>query len=504
MRKSILALGMGIAFGSLLLHSAALAQPGTDDGEGDAASGAQAVVAPSDPTAARVQELENRETQRQAALDAALQRIEQLEQGAQAAQQAATERAAQEAEEEAARAAAAEEAEEQSGPTVRPLASMLTRFEHREGYTALGRPGTGCVSGDNDCIRYRARVGMQISDLRVSDEVIASVRFLPQVTGNWAMGSPATSGGVNHPNVGLYEGYLRLAIDSMVKLDVGRFLMAYGEHLAIGTLGWHPAARSFDGARMRIQPDSDGIWVDAFWTMLNEGGTDSFGDADRSFYGVYAGLGPALLDGMDLDLYALALQQNATAGTDWSLRVTIGGRFRYRVEIVDMRVETGLQVGRDSSSAGITAGHVDGEVGLNLADNRFRLGLEGQFASGNNATTSDNEAYNQLFPTAHAFLGLMDITGGRSNVASGVLHLMARPIPQLAFKLDVHVFARPEVGAGQDNLFGGEGDLNVIWTPGAGFRVRGLYGLFIPNEGFFGPGADPAHYLELELAYTLN
>jgi len=494
----------------LLSAQTAQAQPPTESSE---TADEEATPPPaSDQLANRIQDLEARDNAREERLSAALERVAELEQGAaQAEESAAAERAARVAATEAA-AEAAEAPEENSGPTLRPLASMVTRFEHREGYTQIGRPGTGCVAFDNDCIRYRARVGVLIPDLNVGDDIVAAIRFLPQVTGNWSFGG--TSGGVAHPTVGLYEGSLSLAIDEVVRLDIGRFAMAYGEHVVIGTLGWHPAARSFDGARMRIQPTAGGLWVDAFWTMLTEGGTGDFGNFDRYFYGIYAGLGPALAEGMDLDVYALGLQDNDSvdamtgAQIPWSLRITLGSRFRYRVEMIDMRLEGGMQVGQMGrpglDSALILAGHVDAEVGLNLADNLVRVSLEGVFASGDDPTTADtNEAYNHLFPTAHAFLGLADVTGGRSNVGSGVLHLMAKPLPQLTIKLDTHLFMRPEAG-GLDNLLGGEGDLNVIWTPGAGFRVRGMYGLFIPNEGFWGAGIDPVHYLEIEVGYTLN
>ncbi len=528
MRWSIRILG-ALAVPAWLLFSTqtGLAQPPAEDS--DTGDEVAPVPAASDALANRVRELEARDEAREQRMNAALERVAQLERDAiQAAAHAAEEQAAADAAAAAeAEADAAEPEEESSFPEIRPLASMVTRFERREGYTQLGRRAPGCVPGDSDCLRYRARVGIEIPNLRVSDDVIALVRFLPQVTGNWAGDTAApTSGGTNVPTVGMYEGFLSLNIAQTVRVDIGRFSMAYGEHLIIGTLGWHPAARSFDGARMRIQPDEDGIWVDAFWTLVREGGLDTFGDFDRSFYGLYAGLGSAIGEGVELDVYALGLQENNSvdmvgAQVPWTLRVILGSRFRYRVGMVDMRAEGALQTGRQGRPGAdpslILAGNIDAEIGLNFADNRFRVGVEGVFASGDDPTTDNNEANANLFPTGHAWLGLMDVTGARTNIGSGVLHLMAKPHPQLVIKLDTHIFMRPEAAAGVggtvDNFLGGEGDLNIIWTPGAGFRVRGLYGLFIPNGGYtpnnpsrdtWGPGTDPVHYIEVELSYTLN
>lgn len=416
------------------------------------------------------------------------------------------------------------------GPSFRPVASLFTRFEHREGYTQLGATAPGCLPGDGDCIRYRARVGMVVAPLRVADELTASIRFLPQIAGYWAMPTialgpggpttPSTSGGVFDPTLGIHEASLILQVGQAVRVELGRFEIVYGEHLTLGNLDWHPNGRAFDGARARIQPDANGVWVDALWSILSEGNLPTFGQNDRYFYGVYAGLGPAIADGFGLDVYALALQSNdsvdATTGEQrgFALRATIGGRVRHRVDLVDFRAETALQVGHEGAWIGgatpqaartIVAGHFDGEVGLSFAEDRFRVALEGAYASGDDPTTADvNEAYDQLFPTAHAWLGLSDVMGARTNVVTGVLHLTGKPIPQLQINLDVHVFGRPERGAAADNYAGTEGDLHVIWRPGAGFRARAMYALFVPNGGFFAMGTDPVHYLEVEVGYVLE
>lgn len=467
----------------------------------------------------RVEQLEARARERDAELAAAAARAEELESGATSAEPAPE----QEPE--------AEPAAAPAGPELRPLASLFTRFEHREGYTQLGATAPGCLPGDGDCIRYRARVGAVLAPLRIADEVTASVRFLPQIAGHWAMPTlalgpggpttPPTSGGTFDPALGIHEASLILQVGQPVRVEIGRFEMIYGEHLTIGNLDWHPTARAFDGARARIQPDANGVWVDAFWTILSEGNLPSFGQNDRYFYGVYAGLGPAIAEGLALDAYALFQQSNdatdATTGEErgFALRTTIGGRVRHRVDIVDFRAETALQVGHQGATTmggvmtqgarTILAGHFDGEVGLSFAENRFRVALEGAFASGDDPTTPDvNEGYDQLFPTAHAWLGLSDVMGARSNVVTGVLHLTGKPIPELQINLDVHGFARPERGAAADNYAGTEGDLHLIWRPGGGFRGRAMYALFVPNGGFFAMGTDPVHYLEVEVGYVLE
>ena len=458
----------------------------------------------------RLRALEAREAAREDALAAALARVAELEASAVVGAESFPEESRP-------------EVEEERGPTLRPLASLVTRFEHREGYDALGASGPGCLPGDSDCVRYRARAGFETTPLRVGEGIRAAVRFLPQVAGYWALPAfalapapdgPSTSGGVFDPTLGLHEGVLTLRLGEAARVELGRFEMSYGEHLLIGNLDWHPNARAFDGGRVRVQPDEGGVWVDAFWTLITEGGLADFAGGDRSFYGVYAGLGPALGGDVELDAYALGLQTNDAPDPsgelrEWSLVVTLGGRARGRVDQVDLRLEAGFQTGRrgdvrPADPALVLAGQVDGEVGLNLLGDRLRLSLEAAWASGDDPSSSPMEGWTQLFPTAHAFLGLSDVMGGRTNVATAVSSVEVKPLPELQITLDVHGFLRPR-GPG-DTFAGAEGDLHLIWKPGAGLRLRAMYALFVPNAGFWAPGgvADPVHFLEVEVAYLLQ
>ena len=475
----------------------------TPDDTQDDGAGAEALGDPDDATdgqggagsgglEARLAELEQRDAARQQELDATRQRLDELE-------RARAEEAIEETAEAVADAA-------NTDPTLRPLASMFTRFEHREGYAMLGAGNPGCFPGanDGDCLRYRARLGLEVGNLRIADGVVGAVRFQPQAVGFW---SP--SGGLAHPNLELYEGSLVLALGDMVRLEVGRFPMVYGEHLVIGSLGWHPSARSFDGARLRLQPEENGWWIDFFWTMINEGGPGSFGDGDQYFYGVYAALGPLLGQGFALDVYGLARQENDRPDPfggimDWSLRVHLGGRFRYRIGLLDLRVETGMQIGRQGMSRPldaelIIAGHFDGEVGLNFLDDHLRIWGVGFFASGDDPSTPELEGYDHLFPTAHKFLGLSDVIGPRNNIYGGSFGISGRPIDQLTLRADGFIFGRPQVTILADNYVGFEGDLQVIWNPGAGLTLRGLYAFFVPNAP-----TDAVHYIEVQFGYQLN
>ncbi len=542
---------LGCALGaSMCVGSTALAQP-PQPGSGDTAPPPEqaAEVPPPGPSVeARLAALEAQSQARATELEEARARVAALE---------------------AAAAAAAATPAAPTGPTLRPLAYMMTRFEHREGYDALGSTRAlqtvGCYGGvgmtptlaDSDCIRYRARAGFEITNLTLGPDVSAVIRFLPQVAGYWALpgfgvavpggiGASSSGGGVD-AMLGLHEGSLALQLGPVVRAEIGRFEMNYGEGVVIGNLDWHPNGRAFDGARVHITPQPSSYWIDAFWTLVNEGHAVSltgapanagFGQADQYFYGLYAGLGP-LLDARPttaLDVYALFRQTNNRLATDamgmttereWSLRATIGSRFRYRIDAVDVRVEGAFQTGREGAARAVTggfgsaqtvlAGIALGEVGVYAVEDRLRFALEGSYGSGNapctgaGCTDSIQEGYDTLFPTAHAFLGFTDVMGHRTNSAAGAFHFSGRPVDQLVINLDWHVFVVPERAAGiASNYAGQEGNLAVLWTPFPGLRGRVMYGVFLPETAAWRPvGAanyttGPVHFLEVELLYVIR
>jgi len=131
----------------------------------------------------------------------------------------------------------------------------------------------------------------------------------------------------------------------------------------------------------------------------------------------------------------------------------------------------------------------------------LNLSLEGAFATGDDSTTDIDSQYSQLFPTAHAFLGLTDVMGARSDMIQGVLHVAVRPAANLVIKWDAHAFARAESG----RYIGFESDMHLIWKPLPGFRFRTMYGVFVANTEFIGPmESGLAHFFEVEAAYNFQ
>jgi hypothetical protein len=371
-----------------------------------------------------------------------------------------------------------------------------------------------------DTIFYRARVSLASAPLDLGGGLSSSVYFEPQASGAYDVGGELSDVGLD-----LHQGFLSL-MSARCKLDVGRFELAYGEHLVLGSVPWHQTGRAFNGGRIHIASSPESAYLDLFVTLLDEGKLDGalqrpgksyIGSRDQYFVGAYAGIGPAL-GKLDFDVYLLSkiwfggplttmatndlgeMITNTVDG-DPAARLTLGARVKHDLGVADYRIEAGIQTGAmqiDDNTPKVFAYQADAEIGLK-ASGSFRIAAHGFVASGDDPETAANTAWDQLFPTAHKFLGLTDVFGPRSNVAGGALHATLALTPALKAVLDGHTFFRPEPAAGNKSYAGSEVDVGLAYAVAPSLVLRGLYGVFIPSKS--GPfGTDELqHYLEVEL-----
>lgn len=396
-------------------------------------------------------------------------------------------------------------AQEPTGTPAGPLSvggSFWSRYEHRTGYESLGASRGRFVEGDFAV--FRARLDLRTRLLELDGGWRAQAVFSPQADGFWGQ-QPTT---VSTANLGIYRGYLSLSRDGL-SLDVGRFDMNYGDALVIGDLRWHQTGRSYDGARTRVS--GDGWWVDGFFTQLDDGlrnalgetrGNPAFLDGDVFFTGIYASLGGLIGEATTVEPYLLGQiwPKRSSDGARPAIQGTAGLRALQRFGPVDLRLEGGAQFGRrrvELDNPDVLAFAADAEAGLTVARG-LRLSLEAAYASGDDPGSGTVEGWDQLYPTGHKWLGLMDIIGPRTNVASGVFHARFGSGP-FGLKLDVHSFLRPETADDQDAFAGVESDLQARYRFGDPVLLRAMYALFVPGSAFAGD-PDPAHYAELQLS----
>jgi hypothetical protein len=409
-------------------------------------------------------------------------------------------------------------------PAVPPLkfgAFYFTRYEARSG----DLPVIGNRPLNADTIFYRARVSLASAPLDLGNGISSSVYFEPQASGAYDVGGELTDIGLD-----LHQGFLSL-IASRTKVDLGRFELAYGEHLVLGSVPWHQTGRAFNGGRIRIASSPESAYLDVFATLLDEGKLDGatqrpgksyIGSRDQYFVGAYAGLGPAI-GKLDLDVYLLSklsfggplttvsmddmgAMASKTIDTDPAARFTLGARVKQDVGALDYRLEAGVQLGAmqvDDKTPKVFAYQADGELGVK-AGSVFRVAAHGFIASGDDPETKTNEAWDQLYPTAHKFLGLTDVFGGRTNVAGAALHVTLAFTPTLKAALDGHTFFRPEPAMGKSSYTGSEVDVGLAWAIAPSLTLRGLYGAFVPSKKGAFATDEVQHYLEVELVQIIK
>lgn len=424
---------------------------------------------------------------------------------------------------------------EKTEPSLWPLkvgASFFVRPEVREGYDELGVSRGRFQEGDQTV--FRARLSLETNSLKLTDDIGAHAYFAPQASGQF--GTSGIGGTIGEANLGIYEGYFRVT-SKRLDFTAGRFAMNYGEAMVIGNLDWHQSGRAFDGLHAHYKMREG--YIDFFGTQLAEAwpaSTDPFLAGDTYFWGAYAGLGQLISETIDLDAYLLGLSATATeanpttGGTlqrDGATLFHLGLRFKQALAFFDYRFEGGVQAGETVGAVAVgpdpdgtlpavetLAYHADLELGVAPVEG-IRIAIGGLIASGDDPTTARNEGYNELFPTGHKFLGLMDVFGSRTNAASGYLKYNMGLTDSLALAVDGHLFARVEPNGldpallgpsnlgqvGGDNFAGGEVDTQLIQKIGKWVSVRGLYGIFIPNENHYAE-SDPAHYVEVQAGLT--
>jgi hypothetical protein len=445
--------------------------------------------------------------------------------------------------------------------------SYFTRYELRSGFDDLGISSVTARPRflEGDAVYYRVRFGIGTGLLDIGQGLKVGLQFTPQTAGVFGNlpNTPSAYAGTVDAQLGLHEGYARVQ-GAHARFDAGRFELNYGDSLLIGNLDWNEVGRSFDGARVRISKDSKdptGPWADVFATVLDEGrpdvprggildNTPGIGRGDVYLLGAYGAFGPAITKGLDLDGYSFVrawgtakdlkvTPSNAMSPTyrrENAAEATFGARAKQKIKFFDYRTELGVQTGSRPRSVplanamtpptqtvqdvNVLAYHADLELGVSFAEDKYRVSVEGIYASGDDPKTKNkDEGWNELYPTAHRYLGLSDAfaQGGqkRTNVASGVLHLTAAATKALTFQADGHVFARPERSAqffNERGFAGGEVDIAAVLVLAKGLKLRGTYAIFLPDSSLYhdvlptaagAKGADPVQFCELELRYDL-
>lgn len=367
-------------------------------------------------------------------------------------------------------------------PALKVHASLRPRLELRSGHL-FGEEAADVLYGPKvdsmDLFSQQSRVGVSLNHGQVHSR--ATVQFA-QV---W--GAPVNT--QLHPfPIQLYEGFIDYAFLSNLKLQAGRFEIAYGEERVLGSVGWSQVGRTWDGLRLKVGFGED-HFVHVFGARHIDGGAGTealVGDAYLSgVYSRFGKLGPVA----ELDIYALADTHFSDFDTDAAhqeMLFTFGVRSKTVVKAWDLVVEAAIQGGtrclRDvdgvclSESQDAFAWFAEAQSGYKFGQTRTFVG--GSVASGDNPDTETNEAFDQLYPTGHAHVGWMDFFP-RSNIVDIYAGVNTK-FEWMSFTLKLHEFQRLEP---EMVRLGNELDFQLTIPLSDSVAVDAGMGLFLAAEG---------------------
>lgn len=306
-----------------------------------------------------------------------------------------------------------------------------------------------------------------------------SIHVSPQAIKAWGADFPSgalSSGGVRHPEIQFFEAFLKYNLTSRLSLMVGRRGLSFGNELVVGTLGWANGGRSFDGVSAVYEGAK--IRAEGFFSQISDSGETNLQSNDHEFAGAYLEFhGQSVFD--TLESYLLYNDQpmgNLHFGT-------LGLRTIKTIQMVHLGFEGSYQFGSSLSNA------YQGDGFLGLKGNHWAFHVGYSLAG---------ENYEQLFPTAHKFLGFADLFG-RRNIQALRVHSSGQVIKGLKLSWDLHYFQRfnsdePVYGlVGQalgnatesnSNELGVESDLVLTYSFMGSSRLQLGWAAFQPGDYF--------------------
>ncbi len=355
-------------------------------------------------------------------------------------------------------------------------------------------------------------------DLDVEDQV--EVRVELQDVRNWGDEGNTLA---DTEGLDLNRGYFRVKNigDLDFRVDVGRFVMEYGDLRIIGNAEWGNVGRSFDGVRSRYR-EEDAYYADVFFTRIRDDGAGI--EEVQDFAGVYAGT-ESWIDGLDAEAYALWLRDGerlaGEEGVGRSSYVTLGTRWFGEQSGLDYTGEFAVQTGelRDDDLTAFALA-VEGGYTLEETTGKPRVSLEVAWASGDDdLDDGDAGTFQTLFPNGHLHLGDADVVAF-SNIFQVRAGAEVSPIEDVTFALDYHHFRlddeeggwfapqgmaviRPGAEGASDEL-GDEIDLRVRWQATGALAIEAGYAHFFPGEFVRDTGDDPSvdfAYLQADLRF---
>lgn len=324
---------------------------------------------------------------------------------------------------------------------------------------------------------------------------------------------------------GVHQGFAEVGFDQGY-VRVGRQEIAYGSERFLGPLDWASSARSFDGARVHINPIHK-IEFDAFGAILRGENVFVVGTPPSTTVGDYfvaSQLAYLHSPALRIEANYFYRHDGPTAALPMRLRnihaptIRLSGNVKEGLVRYDLEgmVQLGDQNGQDHFAYAFA-----GDVFVRLGE-ASRPTLDGGFSYATGASADgDVDELDNFFPTNHKLYGYMDLFGLR-NVISGHIGLTHR-IQSANLLLGVRAWeaflqttngnARWSNAVGQTLGTGQGGSRHLgtevdFWATYKPYQFLGFtagYSIFAPGAAADSMGhGDAQHWIWLQLDVTTN
>ena len=292
---------------------------------------------------------------------------------------------------------------------------------------------------------------------------------------------------------GFADIMIPLGEQANVTLRGGRQELLFGAQRLVGVSDFTNVRRTFDGGQGIIRI---GDWtISPFWAELVVVDKYKFNEStpDNKLFGIYS-TGPLHFLPVNLDLYWLGADNagvtiNGTSGRE--RRQTLGARTWGKIgqTNLDFEIEGAGQfgtVGRRDVAAGMFTTNLG--YTLPIPPLSPRVYLEFDYASGDGRPGGTVGTFNQLYPTAHSFLGYIDYIG-RQNIISPSAGVTLSPARDLTLSLQQYFFWRASDHDALYNKSGGvfrQGTVTTASYVGAELDLYAIYNFTRHLLGYVG------------------
>ncbi len=266
----------------------------------------------------------------------------------------------------------------------------------------------------------------------------------------------------------MHQAYFTYSPCAASSFMAGKFALGLHNERLVGKVGWSNVGRTFEG--LVLNRTFDSFTATFLGTQLNE----TFNaDMDHKLWGANFAL-----DMFDVFGY---WDFNENEDSDHS-RMTVGIYRAHAWDAMDYEFMGAYQMGTYDADTDIAAMMFFAEFGFTL-ENGARVAALLDYTSGDDASTEECEAFDNLFYTGHKFRGAMDYFVGNND--EGLMDMafkVSYPVTAAwGLSAAAHMFTYAEVAEGAEDALGNELDFAATYTDGAFKWTNGL-SMFITGD----------------------